>query len=58
MRLVVDANILVGELLRTRGLPLFSQPLLELTITQRGESEARREVGCRLAALVRSGRVS
>lgn len=41
MRLVVDANILVGELLRKRGRVLVADPRLELFSTARAWNEAR-----------------
>lgn len=57
MRLVVDANVLVGELLRARGLPLFQDTRLELAITERAEDEARHEISRRLSALTHLGRI-
>ncbi len=47
MRLVVDANILVGELLRERGRVLIAHPELELYIAERPWSEARYELARR-----------
>lgn len=47
MRLVVDANILVGELLRERGRILVAHPDLELYIAERPWSEARYELARR-----------
>lgn len=44
MRLVVDANILVGELLRTRGRALVADPRLELFIAARVWDEALHEL--------------
>lgn len=44
MRLVVDANILVGELLRARGRVLIADPRLELFIAARAWDEARYEL--------------
>ena len=41
MRLVVDANILVGELLRKRGRVLVADPRLELFNTARAWNEAQ-----------------
>ncbi len=57
MRLVVDANVLVGELLRRRGRELIARPTLRLTITERAWDEARHELRRRAADMARHGRV-
>lgn len=57
MRLVVDANILVAELMRKRGRDLLSHPQLELAITERAWDEAQHEARKRLTAMVALGRV-
>jgi predicted nucleic acid-binding protein len=44
VRLVVDANILVGELLRERGRTLVADPYLELFIASRAWEETRYEL--------------
>lgn len=44
MRLVVDANILVSELLRERGRALVANKRLELFIAQKTMEEARYEL--------------
>lgn len=49
MRLVIDANVLVAELLRERGQVLVAHPALELTIAEsiwdEAEYELRKRVG-------------
>lgn len=44
MRLIVDANILVGELLRDRGRVLVAEPRLELFIASTAWNETRHEL--------------
>lgn len=44
LRLVVDANILVGELLRQRGVDLLRDPRLMLFITTRAWNEVEHEL--------------
>jgi len=44
VRLIVDANILVGELLRERGRALVADPRLELFIAARAWNEAQYEL--------------
>ena len=58
MLLVVDANILVGELLRERGRKLLEDSRLELQITGAALDETLHELGRRLIILERSGRFS
>jgi hypothetical protein len=41
VRLFVDANILVAELIRRRGRELVASPLLELAMAERAWDEAR-----------------
>lgn len=47
MRLVVDANVLVGELLRERGRTLVSHPEFVLYMAERPWGEARYELARR-----------
>lgn len=55
MRLVVDANILVAELIRKRGRKLIVHPELELYIAEKGWSEACHELSKRVAKMVQRG---
>lgn len=48
MRLIVDANVLVAELLRPRGQALIARPTLELSIAERIWDEAEYELQKRL----------
>lgn len=50
MRLVVDANVLVGELLRARGRRLLSDSRLELSVSAATWEEAEHEFSKRLKA--------
>ncbi len=52
MRLVVDANIFVGELLRQRGKELIEDEDLSLVISHSASDEARYEIPKRFAAMV------
>lgn len=52
MRLVVDANILVAELIRKRGRELIVRPELELYIAEKAWSEACHELNKRIAKMV------
>lgn len=52
MQVVVDANILVGELLRKRGQQLLRNQNLELHITEQALSETRYEFAKRLHIIV------
>jgi predicted nucleic acid-binding protein len=56
MRLVVDANILIGELLRKRGRELIKNPDLDLYISQRVFSEANHELSKRIKVMVEKGK--
>lgn len=58
MRLAVDANILVGELLRARARGLLANPNLELHIAERAWDEAQYELRRRTAALVQHRKAS
>lgn len=55
MRLVVDANILVAELIRQRGRKLIIRPELELYIAEKAWSEARYELRKRVTKIVQKG---
>jgi predicted nucleic acid-binding protein len=57
MQLVVDANILVAELLRVRGLKLLTDPSLQLCTTAQIASETAHELRRRLRAMVERGRL-
>jgi predicted nucleic acid-binding protein len=58
MRLVVDTNILVAELLRERGQILIASPALELYVAERTWSEAQHEVGRRATIIEQQGRIA
>lgn len=58
MLLVVDANVLVGELLRVRGRELFERDVLHLRISEAALDEALHEMSHRAARIVEQGRVS
>jgi predicted nucleic acid-binding protein len=53
LRLVVDANILIGELLRQRGIDLIADPRLNLSITTRAWNEMEYELPKRIREYVR-----
>ncbi len=55
MRLVVDANILVAELIRKRGRDLVVHPALELYIAQMAWEETCHELGKRVEKMVQKG---
>lgn len=55
MRLVVDANILVAELIRKRGRKLIIHPELELYMAQMAWEETCHELGKRIEKMVRRG---
>ena len=55
MRLVVDANILVAELIRKRGRELIVHPELELYMAERAWDEACHELSVRVATIVQKG---
>jgi len=56
--LVVDANVLVGELLRVRGRELFERGVLQLHISEEALNEALHEMSRRTKRIVEQGRVS
>jgi predicted nucleic acid-binding protein len=58
LRLIVDANVLVSELLRDRGRRLLAHRDLDLNLTERAWSEARYELTSRLDAMVRRERIT
>lgn len=58
MKLVIDASVLVGELLRRRGLRLLTHPRLELFTSDVAWSETRHELEKRLGMRVRQGQVT
>ena len=58
MKLVVDASVLVGELLRRRGLRLLMHPRLELFTSEVAWSGTRHELEKRLAVRMRQGQVT
>ncbi len=58
MRLVVDASVLVAELLRTRGPELMAHPALQLYLPERTWDEATHELAHRVEALVHRERLS
>ena len=58
MLLVVDANVLVGELLRVRGRELFERGVLQLHISEEALNEALHEMSRRTKRIVEQGRVS
>jgi predicted nucleic acid-binding protein len=57
VRLVVDASVLVAELLRRRGRALISSPGLELFIAEQAWSEAQHELSERAQVMEQQGRV-
>ena len=58
MLLVVDANILIGELLRKRGQDLIQDSRLILYISERVFSEANHELNKRIKLMIQQGRLS
>ena len=56
--LVVDANILIGELLRKRGQDLIQDSRLILYISERVFSEANHELNKRIKLMIQQGRLS
>jgi predicted nucleic acid-binding protein len=58
IHLLVDANILVAEILRRRGRALLMHAYLTLAITDRDWGEAQHELERRLVTLLQSGRAS
>lgn len=55
MRLVVDANILVGELIRVRGRKLIVRRELELYMAERAWDEATYELNKRIGKMIGRG---
>lgn len=55
MRLVVDANILVAELIRLRGRELIVHSELELYMAEKAWDEACHELSKRVAKMVQKG---
>lgn len=55
MRLIVDANILVAELIRRRGRELIVHPELELYMAEKAWDEACHELSKRIAKMVQKG---
>ncbi|AFY91180.1 PIN domain-containing protein [Chroococcidiopsis thermalis] len=55
MRLVVDANILVAELIRKRGRELIVHPELELYMVQMAWEETCHELGKQVERMVQKG---
>jgi len=55
VRLVVDANILVAELIRKRGRELIVRRELELYIAEKAWDEACYELSKRIAKMVQKG---
>jgi predicted nucleic acid-binding protein len=58
MRLAVDANILIAELLRQRGRDLVQDGRLELSIAAIPASEAAHELRKRVAVMERAGKLT
>jgi len=55
MRLVVDANILVGELIRGRGRKLIARSELELYMAEQAWSETTYELNKRIEKMIGKG---
>jgi hypothetical protein len=55
---VVDASVLVAELLRRRGRELFAHPGLQCLVAEEQWEEARHELQKRVAAIIGQGRLS
>lgn len=58
MMLIVDTNILVGELLRQRGRQLMRNPALTLYVTERILDETQYQLRQRVTSMVSRGRLS
>lgn len=58
MRLVADASVLVGELLRARGRQLLVHPALYLHVPEGTWNETVHELSSRTGAMVQQGRLS
>ncbi|NEN87789.1 MAG: nucleotide-binding protein, PIN domain-containing protein, partial [Okeania sp. SIO3H1] len=55
MRLVVDTNILVAEMLRKRGRALIRSQSLELFLAEKMKNEAQYELQKRISIIVNKG---
>lgn len=58
MRLVVDANIFVAELIRHRGRQLISHEEFELFVAEAAWGEAQHELRKRVHAMIKQGKFS
>ena len=58
MIVVVDAGVLVAELLRRRGRQLFARPELHYLVAEDQWDEARHELGKGVAVIVGQGRMT
>jgi predicted nucleic acid-binding protein len=58
VRVVVDANVLVGRALGTKSRNIFIAPSLELFVAARAWDEALHELPGRVEAIVRQGKLS
>lgn len=58
MRLVVDTNVLVAELLRKRGRDLIESPKLEIYLAEKIKDEVEYELQKRIAIIVSQTRLS
>jgi len=58
IRLVIDANVLVGELLRDRGRALLRDLRLDLLLTDSAKREAEHELNRRIVVMMRRGAAS
>ncbi|NEO54113.1 MAG: nucleotide-binding protein, PIN domain-containing protein [Okeania sp. SIO3B5] len=58
MRLVVDTNILVAELLKKRGRALINLPNLELFLAEKMKNEAQYELQKRVSMIVNKGNLT
>lgn len=58
MIIVVDASVLVAELLRKRGRELFTHPELRCVVAEEQWDEADHELQKRVAAIVGKGRLT
>jgi len=58
MKLVLDANILIAELLRRRGRELLRNPQLELYLAKKTREETEYELRQRVRKIVNQGRLS
>ena len=58
MKLVIDANILIAELLRKRGRELLRNPRLELYLAEQTREETEYELRKRVGIIVSQGRLN